>query len=399
MSYYARSYTPADGTTRDFTVDFPYLDRGHIHVLLNGVETAAFVWINASLIRLNTAPAAGTLVARVRQTSPQSRLVDYVSPSSLNEDDLDTDSLQGFYLAQEAQDAVKATVSDDVVTGHFTANGKRINNVANPVDQQDVATRNWTETAMSSQVAQATAQAAIATSAANTSSSKAGQSAASQAASAQSEVNAAGSAMQAAGHVTAAASQAEEAADSAAEAAARKTEVDVLKDAVEGLESAAATSAITATNAANATQVLYDNFMSAYENFNDRYLGSHATPPTTDNEGDPLVGGALYFDTSSSPGAMKVWDGSEWRAAYVSFEGTPLLAAGNLGDLTNVPQARINLGLGSVNNTPDSAKPVSTAQQSALDLKLDKASIWKGTLAAYNAITTKDPDVLYFVRP
>ena len=45
---------------------------------------------------------------------------------------------------------------------------------------------------------------------------------------------------------------------------------------------------------------------------------------------------------------MKVYTGSAWVAAYVSGDATgSLLAANNLGDLSNAASARTNLGLGS----------------------------------------------------
>lgn len=44
-----------------------------------------------------------------------------------------------------------------------------------------------------------------------------------------------------------------------------------------------------------------------------------------------------------------------------------MLASLNLSDLANKPQARINLGIGNVDNTTDADKPVSTAAQAAID--------------------------------
>jgi hypothetical protein len=44
----------------------------------------------------------------------------------------------------------------------------------------------------------------------------------------------------------------------------------------------------------------------AYDNFDDRYLGDKASDPAVDNDGDPLVDGALYFDTTNN--VLKFYD-------------------------------------------------------------------------------------------
>jgi hypothetical protein len=48
----------------------------------------------------------------------------------------------------------------------------------------------------------------------------------------------------------------------------------------------------------------------SYDSFDDRYLGAKATAPSVDNDGNALVAGALYWNTTSN--AMQVWSGSAW---------------------------------------------------------------------------------------
>jgi hypothetical protein len=104
----------------------------------------------------------------------------------------------------------------------------------------------------------------------------------------------------------------------------------------------AATSATNAANAQTAAETARDQTLTAYDNFDDRYLGSKTSDPTLDNDGNALVAGSLYFNSVS--GAMKVYTGSAWVDAYSS--GTTFLTkANNLSDLTSVSTARTNLGL------------------------------------------------------
>jgi chemotaxis protein histidine kinase CheA len=57
----------------------------------------------------------------------------------------------------------------------------------------------------------------------------------------------------------------------------------------------------------------------AADNFDDVYLGSFATDPTLDNDGDPLTAGDLYFNTGSS--TLQVYSGSAWQTAAISATG------------------------------------------------------------------------------
>lgn len=90
---------------------------------------------------------------------------------------------------------------------------------------------------------------------------------------------------------------------------------------------AAAASALAAANSADSVD--------------DKYLGAKVADPSTDNDGDPLQVGMIYFNTTS--GIMKVWDGAAWDATLAL--ATPLgVAAGGTGAVTEAA-ARTALGL------------------------------------------------------
>jgi hypothetical protein len=53
--------------------------------------------------------------------------------------------------------------------------------------------------------------------------------------------------------------------------------------------------------------------------FDDVYLGSKSSDPTTDNDGDPLAAGMLYYNTVSN--LMRIYSGSAWENVAVSTAG------------------------------------------------------------------------------
>jgi hypothetical protein len=64
----------------------------------------------------------------------------------------------------------------------------------------------------------------------------------------------------------------------------------------------------------------------ASDGFSQVYLGAKDIAPTTDNNGNPLIVGALYFNTVSD--ILYVWDGAAWDIATNFNETTPFIANG-----------------------------------------------------------------------
>jgi len=82
----------------------------------------------------------------------------------------------------------------------------------------------------------------------------------------------------------------------------------------------AATSETNAANSATAAATSATDAANSYDDFDDRYLGAKATAPSLDNDGDALVIGALYFNTTVD--IMYVYGSSGWQAAGSSVNGT-----------------------------------------------------------------------------
>ncbi len=76
---------------------------------------------------------------------------------------------------------------------------------------------------------------------------------------------------------------------------------------------AAASSATAAAASQTAAAASAASAASAFDNFDDTYLGSKSSNPTQDNDGNSLVSGALYFNSTANE--MRVYDGANWIAA------------------------------------------------------------------------------------
>ena len=105
-------------------------------------------------------------------------------------------------------------------------------------------------------------------------------------------------------------------------------------DGVLGSATSASTSATTATtqagiattkageaaNSASAALASEQAAANSYDDFDDRYLGAKASAPTLDNDGDALVIGALYFNSTTN--IMNVYGSGGWQSAGSAVNGT-----------------------------------------------------------------------------
>jgi hypothetical protein len=147
----------------------------------------------------------------------------------------------------DTADALKLSLTGGTMSGAIAMGTNKITGVGNPTLAQDVATKAYTDSILGSATSAATSAAAAATSESN-------------------------------------------AATSASNASTSETNASNSETAAANSAAAAATS---------------------YDNFDDRYLGSKASNPGLDNDGDALLIGAIYYNTTDSE--MRVYTLSGWQ--------------------------------------------------------------------------------------
>ena len=169
------------------------------------------------------------------------------------------------------------------------------------------ATSATSAAASATAAATSAASAAVSATAASTSASSASTSASSALTSANSASTSASSALTSANSAD---TSAIASATSASAAATSATSASASASAAATSASSASTSASSALTSANSAATSAASAATSYDQFDDRYLGDKSSDPTVDNDGNPLITGALYFNTVV--GAMKVYDGANW---------------------------------------------------------------------------------------
>ena len=304
-----------DGSTTDFTIPYTYLEADDVTAFVGGVSTS-FTFTSSNVVTFTSAPANGTSVRIVRNTDLDALNVTYSDGGALTAEQLNSSNKQLLFGVQEAVDTANEAMTignDGKFDAQVSSTNRVIKNAADPTNAQDVATKNYVDTGVTSQVAQATQQATNAASSATASANSAtasatsaaaslasqNASASSQTAAATSETNSATSAAaslasQNASATSAAASLASQNASASSQTAAAASATNAATSA-----SNAATSATNAAASATAAEATFDLF-------DDAYLGAKTSNPSVDNDGNALQDGALFFDTTLN--VMKVFD-------------------------------------------------------------------------------------------
>lgn len=139
-----------DNSQRDFDVTFDYLSQTFVQVSLIG-ETAQilalgsdYTFLSPTIIRttLTYGPPDWAYIEVRRVTSTTERLVEFNDASILQASDLNLSDIQVLHVAEEARNAATETlgVNND---GNLDARGRRLVNVADPVDLGDAVNIRW----------------------------------------------------------------------------------------------------------------------------------------------------------------------------------------------------------------------------------------------------------------
>lgn len=355
MAVTQNTYTGNNATT-NYSITFEYLEETDVKVSLDGVlktVTTDYTFANATTISFNTAPGTGVAIRIFRDTATDTAQATFFAGSAIRAQDLNRNNDQVLFSAQERKNRAVDS-SGGSMTGELDMQTNKIVNLGTPTANADASTKAYVDSTVGLAGGYASAAAASAAAAL-----------ASETAAGTSETNAATSETNAATSATNSATSATNSATSATASATSATAAATSETNAATSETNAATSATAASTSATSAASSAASALAAFDNFDDTYLGPKASDPTVDNDGDPLTGGDLYYNTTSN--VMKVYTGSAWVSAYVPGDAANIssIAAGDLAS-TNVQDALNELDTEKVprTSTTGSAKlPVGTTAQ------------------------------------
>ena len=122
------------------------------------------------------------------------------------------------------------------------------------------------------------------------------------------------------------------AATSESNAATSESNALSYRNAAEAAQTAAETAETNAELSETNAEAAGTAAVAAWDSFDDRYLGSKADDPALDNDGNALLTGALYWNSTSD--VLKAYDGAAWQTAVLPSSDYLEKAGGSMsGDI------------------------------------------------------------------
>lgn len=138
------TYT-ADGSQTNFSVPFDYLRPSFVHVAVDDAEVSEGFTISNRMVMFDAAPAKDAVVHIYRST-PTTRLVSWADASILKAIDMTIAEVQQLHILEESSDWSKTnSIVLDEESGVWQGRKCRVSNVANPIEAQDVVTKDYLE--------------------------------------------------------------------------------------------------------------------------------------------------------------------------------------------------------------------------------------------------------------
>lgn len=144
LKAYAK-YAVTDDSVR-FPIPFDYLSPKYVKVMVEDEPLQYIIdySVEKREIVLNVPPKKDSVLVVYRET-PTSRIVTWNDGSILKASDMTIQEIQMLHILEEQSDFNVLGTIRETETGEWNAKGKRIVNVADPIDPQDVVTKRYFE--------------------------------------------------------------------------------------------------------------------------------------------------------------------------------------------------------------------------------------------------------------
>tara|TARA_R100001591_G_scaffold20692_1_gene29435 strand:- start:204 stop:2120 length:1917 start_codon:yes stop_codon:yes gene_type:complete len=338
-----------DGSTTAFSYTFKIFANSDLQVIIRsstGAETVKTITTHYTVSGAGDAnggsvtftsgniPASGETVV-IRRAVPQTQSIDYIAndpfPAESHEEGLDRSMMTIQQMQEELDRSIKLSRTNTITSTEFTVGATDRANKVLSFDSsgelsvtQELGTfkGNWsasTSYVVRDIVKDTSTNNIFIVNTAHTSSGSQPLTTNANSAKYDLIVDAATATTQASNASTSATAAASSATAAASSATSASTQASNASSSATAAASSATAAAASATSAANSADA-----------FDDVYLGSKSSDPSTDNDGDALAAGMLYFNTTDD--VLRVYSGSAWQNAavdttsFITLSGTQTLS-------------------------------------------------------------------------